>query len=67
MGREDVSFDSDDDIFDDAQDDVDDSDLGKRDYAMDKRRMIEDRLEQRQLRRNIEDDYDFDLDDEDDV
>ncbi|MBB1485211.1 PA3496 family putative envelope integrity protein [Oceanospirillum sediminis] len=67
MGRENVSFDSDDEVFDDAQDNLSDEDEAKevkKGKSMDKRRLIENRLEERRLHKNIDDDYyDFDLDD----
>lgn len=69
MGREDVSFDDTDDIFDGADDDIsaeaEERELSKKTVSLDRRRMIEDRLEQQQLKRTIDDYYDFD-DDEDD-
>lgn len=67
MGRENVSFDSDDDVFDDVQDNLSDEDEAKeakKGKAMDKRRLIEARLEEKRLHKDIDDDYgDFDLDD----
>ena len=67
MGRESVSFDSDDDLLDDGQDNFsaeEEEKEVKKGKAMDKRRLIEDRLEQRRLKRALYDDYDdFDLDD----
>ncbi|WP_028299146.1 PA3496 family putative envelope integrity protein [Oceanospirillum beijerinckii] len=67
MGRESVSFDSDDDLLDDGQDNFsaeEEEKEVKKGKAMDKRRLIEDRLEQRRLQRALYDDYDnFDLDD----
>ena len=67
MGRENVSFDSDDDLLDDGQDNFsaeEEEKEVKKGKAMDKRRLIEDRLEQRRLQRALYDDYDnFDLDD----
>ncbi|WP_086480921.1 PA3496 family putative envelope integrity protein [Oceanospirillum sanctuarii] len=69
MGREDVSFDDTDDVFDDADDaiaaDDEERELSKKATSLDKRRLIEDRLEQKMLKRNIDDYYDFDdLDDD---
>ncbi len=69
MGREDVSFDDTDDIFDEADDaiaaDDEERELSKKASSLDKRRLIEDRLEQKMLKRNIDDYYDFDdLDDD---
>ncbi|MDX1399209.1 MAG: hypothetical protein R3204_11845 [Oceanospirillum sp.] len=67
MGREDASFDDTDDIFDDTDDAItaenEERELSKA-VSLDKRRMIEDRLEQRMLKRNIDDYYDFDDEDE---
>lgn len=67
MGRESVSFDSDDDLLDDGQDNFsaeEEEKEVKKGKAMDKRRLIEDRIEQRRLQRALYDDYDdFDLDD----
>ncbi|WP_417597118.1 PA3496 family putative envelope integrity protein [Oceanospirillum sp.] len=64
MGREDVSFDDTDDIFDDTDDailkDDEERELSKHATSQDKRRIIEDRLEQKMLQRNISDYYDFD-------
>ena len=64
MGREDVSFDDTDDIFDDTDDaivaDSEEREFRKKAELLDKRRMIEDRLEQRQLKRTIADYYDYD-------
>ena len=69
MGREDVSFDDNDDIFDDADDaiaaDDEERELSKKATSLDKRRLIEDRLEQRMLKRNLDDYYDFDDMDDD--
>jgi len=68
MGRESVSFDSDDDLLDDGQDNIsaeEEEKEVKKGKAMDKRRLIEDRLEQRRLEKDLYDDYDdFDLDDD---
>ncbi len=68
MGRESVSFDSDDDLLDDGQDNIsaeEEEKEVKKGKAMDKRRLIEDRLEERRLEKDLYDDYDdFDLDDD---
>ncbi|WP_036591469.1 PA3496 family putative envelope integrity protein [Oceanospirillum maris] len=70
MGREGVSFDDTDDIFDDTDDvtveDAEEKELSKKTGSLDKRRMIEDRLEQRQLKKTIADYYDYDDWDKDD-
>ena len=57
MGREDISFDMNDDS---TLDDIlleEEEKKTKKDKSIDKRRLIEDKLEKRRLQRNIDDNY----------
>ncbi|ODC04277.1 hypothetical protein BFW38_12795 [Terasakiispira papahanaumokuakeensis] len=65
MGREEASYDEEDDLLADADNDESFEDLDEQADALpplQKRRMIEDMLEERRLRRQLAEEYDF-LDD----
>ncbi len=73
MSREESTFDDDDDVFDVASTDddfeveldTDDSMFNRDGSPIAKRRIIEAMLEERRLRKQIEDDFDFNDEDDD--
>lgn len=65
MGREEASYDEEDDLLDADNDESFDEDLDEQADALpplQKRRLIEDMLEERRLKRQLAEEYDF-LDD----